>query len=130
MKRILVIDDEPSIRHALLMGLTSEEFEVDGAEDGKSGIQLGSVKPYDVLIVDLCLPDIDGLEVIHKIESVFPETVSIMITGNPQGSIALEVKNQGVTAFLEKPLDLQSVKLAIQRALKQQELRRKATQLS
>lgn len=121
MKRILVVDDEPSIRHALLMGLTSEEFEVESAEDGKSGIRLGSSEPYDVLIVDLCLPDNDGLEVIRQIESIFPKTASIIMTGNSQGSIPSDVKRQSVSAFLEKPLELHSVKKAIITALKQQE---------
>jgi hypothetical protein len=51
MRRILVVDDEPSIRQALILGLTSQEFEVDGAEDGNRGVGLGTRKHYDVLRV-------------------------------------------------------------------------------
>jgi DNA-binding NtrC family response regulator len=124
MKRILVVDDEPSIRQALILGLTSQEFEVDGAEDGKRGVGLGTRKHYDVLIVDLSLPDTDGLEVIQKIKTHSPAAVSIVITGNPRRGISMEADSQGVSAYLEKPLDLQSVKSAIKRGLEQHELKR------
>ena len=83
MKRILIIDDEPSICKALMLGLSSGECEVDVAMDGRSGVELGAQRHYDVLIADLYLPDIDGLEVIEKIKTHSPSIVSIIITGNP-----------------------------------------------
>jgi DNA-binding NtrC family response regulator len=127
MKRILVVDDESSIRRALAMGLTSKDFEVDVAEDGMSGIRLGSWKQYEVLIVDLCLPDIDGLEVIRKIKAYSSEAISIVITGNPSSETSIEAICEEVNAYLEKPLDMQSVKNAIHRGLEQREQKRKAT---
>ena len=125
MKRILVVDDEPSIRRALVLGLTSKEFEVDAAEDGRQGVRLGARKPYDVLIVDLCLPDIDGLEVIRKIGTHSPESVSIVITGNPRKENHIEATKKGVSAYLEKPLDLKSVEQAILHGLEQRETKHK-----
>ena len=72
MERILVIDDEASICKALKIGLASKNFEIDLASDGLSGIQLGQKQTYDILIADLSLPDIPGLEVIEKIKLTSP----------------------------------------------------------
>ena len=123
--RILVVDDEPSIGKALKMGLSSSEMEVDVAESGSRGVELGTRQHYDVLIADLCLPDIDGLEMIKKIKSCCPEIVSIIITGNPSSETSVEATSQGVSCYLEKPLDMNSLKNAIKRGLERREQRQK-----
>lgn len=125
VQRILVVDDEPSIGRALTLGLSSEELEVDVAENGRTGVRLGSRKHYDVLIADLCLPDIDGLEVIRRITSHSPEIVSIIITGNPSRETSMEATSQGVSGYLQKPLDMKSVKNAIKRGLEERALKHK-----
>jgi two-component system response regulator YesN len=124
VRRILVVDDEPSIGKALKMGLSSNEVEVDVAESGSTGVELGTRQHYDVLIADLCLPDIDGLEVIEKIRSCWPEIVSIIITGNPSRLTSMEATNQGIKGYLEKPLDMKSLRNAIKRGLEERELER------
>ena len=123
--RILVVDDEPSIGRALTLGLSSKELEVDVAGNGRLGVRLGSRKQYDVLIADLCLPDIDGLEVIRRIKSHSPEIVSIIITGNPSRETSMEATSQGVSGYLEKPLDMKSLKNAIRLGLEERALKRK-----
>ena len=123
MYRILVVDDEPSIRKALSMGLASDEFEVDVASDGNKGILLGARKKYDILIVDLCLPDIYGLEVIEKIKLGTPEIISIIITGNTDMESSIESIRLGVSDYIEKPLDLKTIKDAIAKALQERELK-------
>jgi DNA-binding response OmpR family regulator len=125
VRRILLVDDEPSIGRALTLGLSSKELEVDVAENGRIGVRLGSRKQYDVLIADLCLPDIDGLEVIRRIKSHSPEIVSIIITGNPSRETSMEVTSQGVSGYLEKPLDMKSLKTAIRLGLEERALKRK-----
>lgn len=125
VRRILVVDDEPSIGRALTLGLSSKELEVDVAENGRMGVRLGSRKQYDVLIADLCLPDIDGLEVIRRIKSHSPEIVSIIITGNPSRESSMEATSQGVSGYLEKPLDMKSLKTAIRLGLEEKALKRK-----
>jgi DNA-binding NtrC family response regulator len=125
VRRILVVDDEPSIGRALTLGLSSKELEVDVAENGRIGVRLGSRKQYDVLIADLCLPDIDGLEVIQRIKSHSPEIVSIIITGNPSRETSMEATSQGVSGYLEKPLDMKSLKNAIRLGLEERALKRK-----
>ena len=126
MERILVIDDEASICKALKMGLASENFEIDLARDGLSGIQLGQKQPYDILIADLSLPDIHGLEVIKKIKLSSPEIIPIIITGNGSLQSSLKALRLEVSDYLEKPLSLASVKDAIARGLKRRDLMRKS----
>ena len=123
--RILVVDDEPSIGKALKMGLSSSEMEVDVAESGSTAVEFGTRQHYDVLIADLCLPDIGGLEMIEKIKSCCPEIVSIIITGNPSRETSVEATKQGVSYYLEKPLDMNSLKNAVKRGLERREQRQK-----
>ena len=124
MERILVIDDEASIRKALEIGLASEDFEVDLAGDGISGIQLGQKRPYDILIADLCLPDINGLEVIKEIKHATPDIIPIVITGKGDMDSSLEAIRLEVSDFLEKPLSLACVKESIARGIKRRTLKR------
>ncbi len=93
MYRILVVDDEQSILKALSMGLSSEDFEVDVAADGTSGILPGGRKEYDILIADLCLPDMDGLEVIKEIKPHSPEMIPIVITGKGSKESSIRAGN-------------------------------------
>ena len=126
MERILVIDDEASICKALKIGLASENFEIDMARDGQSGIRLGQEHAYDILIADLSLPDINGFEVIKKIKYSSPEIIPIIITGNGSMKSTLEALRLEVSDYLEKPLSLAAVKTAIARGLKKREVMRKA----
>ena len=128
MERILVIDDEASIRKALQIGLASEKFVVDLAGDGISGIQLGQKRSYDVLIADLCLPDINGLEVIRKIKHSTPDIIPIVITGKGNMDSSLEAIRLEVSDFLEKPLSLSSVKDSIARGIERRAMKRQAVE--
>lgn len=126
MERILIVEDEPSIRKALMIGLTSNNFEVDVAAEGNGGIFLGEQKKYDILIADLCLPDMNGLDVIKKIKTVSPEIIPIIITGNGSLDSSLEAIRLEVSDYLEKPLNMESVKNSIQRGLEKRNRKRKA----
>ncbi len=121
MERILVIDDEASIRKALQIGLDSVDYQVDLASDGESGILLGKNQTYDVIIADLSLPDINGLEVIKEIKNSTPDIIPIIITGNGSMQSSLEAIRLEVSDYLEKPLDLKNVRDAISRGVKKRE---------
>ncbi|MCP4578751.1 MAG: response regulator [Deltaproteobacteria bacterium] len=118
MIRILTVDDDPSILKALKLGLGSKDMEVDVAENGADGITLGTLKQYDVLIADLCLPDMNGLELIEQVKRRSPEIVSIVITGNPVDEELRKAIGQQADGYLEKPLDMKQVKGAIRRGIK------------
>ena len=124
VQRILIVDDEPSIRKALTWGLASDAVEVEVAENGAAGVLLGTSKRYDVIIVDLCLPDIGGLEVVRKIKDRSTDTVAIMITGKPNDSSRDRADAGAVSAYLEKPLQLQVVKDAIRQGIMRRDLDR------
>lgn len=128
MERILVIDDEASIRKALQIGLTSEEFEVDLASDGVSGIHLGQQGSYDVLIADLCLPDMNGLDVIKQIKASSPSIIPIIITGKGSMQSSLEAIRLEVSDYIEKPLSLAAIKSAIARCLEKRALTAKVAE--
>ena len=125
MYRVLVVDDEPSICKALEMGLSPEDFEVDVSTDGNGGILLGSQRPYDILIADLCLPDMDGLDVIREIKRISPEIIPIVITGNGSMESSIEAIHLEVSDYLEKPLTMESVKSAITRGIEKRAMKRK-----
>ena len=125
MNRVLVVDDEPSICRALAMGLALKDFEVDVAGDGNSAILLGNRNNYDILVADLCLPDMDGLEVIRELKRINPEIISIVITGNSNMASSIEAIHLGVSDYLEKPLSTASVLDSITRGLEKQAEKRK-----
>jgi DNA-binding response OmpR family regulator len=119
MYHVLVVDDESTIRKALEMGLASRELEVDVAEDGNTGVKIVYQKNYDILIVDLCLPDMDGLDVIRRAKRDFPEIISIATTGNPTMEGSEKAMTCGADIYLEKPIDMRSIKNAIKQGLEE-----------
>lgn len=117
MHRVLVIDDEQSIRKALELGLSSKTIAVHSVPGGMDGIRLGCGIHYDVLIVDLHLPDIHGIQVIQQIKKCNPSATFIVITGYLNGENRSEVERIGVNDYLEKPLDLGLLTQAVHRGL-------------
>ena len=121
MYRILVIDDEPSICKALTLGLTATDMEVHSTSDGGTGIRLGCAEKFDVFIVDLYLPDMNGLDVIREVKKCTPESVYILITAQNQPDNSADAEKIGIDGFLEKPLDMKSVQDAIKSGLDHRE---------
>ena len=119
MYRILVVDDECSVCQALVMGFASHEFTVDVAANGQTAIQLACPGKYDVLIADLGLPDMNGMEVIQRIKERHPEIIPIVITAHSTEESCREGRQNGVTQFLEKPFTLKAIKIAVREALAQ-----------
>ena len=129
MNRILIVEDDSSIRKALTMGLASKKYEVDNAKDGFTGILKGTQKKYDVLVTDLCLPDYNGIEVIGKIKESSPDIVPIVITGRGSMESTIEAIRLEVADYLEKPVSLRTVENAIvqglkKRSMKQEEMKK------
>jgi DNA-binding NtrC family response regulator len=119
MYRILVVDDECSVCQALVMGFASHEFTVDVASNGRSAIQLACPGKYDVLIADLGLPDMNGMEVIERIKERHPEIIPIVITAHSTEESYRQARQNGVAQFLEKPFTLKAIKTAVREALAQ-----------
>ena len=117
MSKILVIDDERAIRNTLKEVLEYEKHEVDLAEDGPKGIEMFSVNMYDIVLCDIKMAKMDGLEVLGKISENSSDTPVIMISGHGNIDTAVESIKKGAYDFLEKPLDLNRLLITIRNAM-------------
>jgi two-component system, NtrC family, nitrogen regulation response regulator NtrX len=117
MSKILVIDDERAIRNTLKEVLEYEKHEVDLAEDGPAGLELFTSNSYDVVLCDIKMAKMDGLEVLAKIEEISNSVPVIMISGHGNIDTAVEAIKKGAYDFLEKPLDLNRLLITIRNAM-------------
>jgi excisionase family DNA binding protein len=115
--RVLVVDDEASIRELLSKTLALAEYEVDTAPDGRSAIERLRLGDYDLLIADLKMPGLDGLSLIREAKRLKSELPVIIITGFSTESSAIEAVNLGVAGYLTKPFRVPQVLAAAARAL-------------
>jgi DNA-binding NtrC family response regulator len=116
MSKILVIDDEKAIRNTLKEVLEYEKHEVDLAEDGLAGIELFSNNTYDIVLCDIKMQKMDGIEVLEKISDISTVTPIVMISGHGNIDTAVEAIKKGAYDFLEKPLDLNRLLITIRNA--------------
>ncbi|UCG26624.1 MAG: sigma-54-dependent Fis family transcriptional regulator, partial [Bacteroidales bacterium] len=117
MPRILVIDDEKSIRNSLKEVLEYEKHAVDLATDGMEGLELFSNNAYDVVLCDIKMPKMDGIEVLERIFKISTEVPVIMISGHGNIDTAVEAIKKGAFDFIEKPLDLNRLLITIRNAM-------------
>ena len=117
MSRVLVIDDERSIRNTLKDILEFEKYSVELAEDGFKGLELLQSKEFDVVLCDIKMPGMDGIEVLQKIEEIKPDTPVIMISGHGNIDTAVESIKKGAFDFIEKPLDLNRLLITLRNAM-------------
>ena len=117
MSKILVIDDEKAIRNTLKDVLEYEKYEVDLAESGTAGIELFSGNSYDVVLCDIKMQKMDGIEVLQKLMDISSLTPVIMISGHGNIDTAVEAIKKGAYDFLEKPLDLNRLLITIRNAM-------------
>jgi two-component system nitrogen regulation response regulator NtrX len=117
MSKILVIDDERAIRNTLKEVLEYEKHEVDLAEDGIIGLEMFSANSYDVVLCDIKMAKMDGLEVLSKISETSSDVPVVMISGHGNIDTAVEAIKKGAYDFLEKPLDLNRLLITIRNAM-------------
>jgi excisionase family DNA binding protein len=115
--RVLVVDDEASIRDLLAKTLALAEYDVDVAADGRSALERMRMYPYDLLIADLKMPGMDGLTVIREAKRYKGDLPVIIITGFSTESSAIEALNLGVAGYLTKPFRVPQVLAAAAKAL-------------
>ena len=117
MPNILVIDDEQSIRNTLKEVLEYEKHTVDLAIEGMEALELFRNNQYDIVLCDIKMPKMDGIEVLEKIFEISTEVPVIMISGHGNIDTAVEAIKKGAFDFLEKPLDLNRLLITIRNAL-------------
>lgn len=122
MANILVIDDEKSIRNTLKEVLEYENHKVDLATNGPEGLELLQKSGYDVVLCDIKMPEMDGIEVLEKISENQPDLPVIMISGHGNIDTAVEAIKKGAYDFIEKPLDLNRLLVSMRNATERNEL--------
>jgi two-component system, NtrC family, response regulator PilR len=120
--RILVVDDEESIREFLEIMLKKEGFEVSLAEDGAKAKEMIQKKSYDMVISDLQMPNMNGIELLKFVKDTAPDTVFMMITAFGTTETAVEAMKMGAYDYITKPFKIDEVRLNINNALKSQNL--------
>ncbi len=124
MSRVLIIDDEPLMRISVSDALKGEGYEVSEAASGREGLGLAGESGFDVVITDLRLPDIDGIEVLKALRKSSPETMVVLITAFGAVETAVEAMKYGAYDYVTKPFAMDELLIMIKRMLKLKELER------
>lgn len=122
---ILIIDDDPNLRKTLSDILRAKGYEALTAKDGTEGLDLLKEDVVDVVLIDLGLPDIPGIEVLKRVKASCPATEAIILTGNATLDSAIEAIDEGAYSYLRKPYDIDQLMLHIKRAVEKQKAARK-----
>ncbi len=122
MSKILVIDDQKSIRNTLKEILEYEGNEVLLSETGPEGLELFDNDKFDIVLCDIKMPEMDGIEVLQKLMERNPEVPVIMISGHGNVDTAVDAIKKGAYDFIEKPLDLNRLLVTIRNAVERKEL--------
>ena len=131
MAKLLIIDDERSIRNTLREILADEGHEVDVAENGKQGLEMAQAKAYDLIFSDIKMPEMDGIELLNALKSgdEAVETPIVMISGHGDVETAVQALKNGAYDFLLKPLDLNRILITTKNALESKSLKQETKQL-
>jgi len=123
--RILVVDDDETIRTTMKAILEDEGYLVDLAATGKEAIQKTREKTFNVALLDIRLPDMEGIELLELIVDGIPRTRKIMVTGYPSMQNAIGALNKNADAYLLKPVDIEKLLTTVKEQLRAQENERK-----
>jgi len=126
--RIIVVDDDEGIRKVLKTILEEEGYVVDTAENGKEAIKKSNAKFYNLALIDIRLPDMEGTKLLSAIKETTPKMVKIIITGYPSLQNAIEAVNKDADAYILKPFDMGKVLNKIREHLKKQKEAKKYSQ--
>jgi len=127
-KTILVVDDDKSILRTFARILQKNGYEIDTAETGKEAMEKAENRQYDLALVDIRLPDMDGTDLLAKLKKPLQNTVKIMITGFPSLETGVKALDEGADAYLVKPVKPQELLVLLEEKLKNREQSEKVSQ--
>ena len=122
MAKILIIDDERAIRNTLKEILEFENYQVDVAENGKTGLEMATASSYDLIFSDIKMPEMDGIEVLTALREAEVESPVVMISGHGNIETAVDCIRRGAVDFIEKPIDLNRLLITTKNALEHKTL--------
>ena len=123
--QILVVDDDETIRKTMKAILEDEGYLVDLAATGKEAVQKTHEKTYNIALLDIRLPDMEGVELLKLMKETVPRTRKIMVTGYPSMQNAIGALNKNADAYLLKPVDIEKLLSIVREQLQAQENERK-----
>ena len=126
--RILVADDDESIRKILAVILEDRGYTVDTAKNGKQAIELSKNNFYNLALIDIRLPDIEGTRLLSSLRETVPRMRKVIITGFPSMQNAVEALNKGADAYVTKPFEMEKILKTIKDQLKKQQEEKKFSQ--
>ena len=103
-KRVIVIDDDKSILRTFTRILQKSDYEIDAAETGKEALEKSANQAYDLALIDIRLPDMDGTDLLAKMRQTMRDGIKIMITGFPSLETGVKALDEGADAYLVKPV--------------------------
>lgn len=107
MNQILVVDDERAVREMLIEFLSDHGYSAEGVGDGRSALDVCAKDPPLVILLDIAMPGMNGLETLKRLRQVVPGSAVIMISGHADQDMALQALDLGAYDFIQKPLDFQ-----------------------
>ena len=120
-KTILIVDDDKSILRTFTRILQKNGYDIDVAETGKEAIEKIETRCYDLALVDIRLPDMDGTDLLSKMQKTMHDAVKIMITGFPSLEAGVKSLDEGADAYLVKPVKPEELLMLIEEKLKSKE---------
>jgi DNA-binding NtrC family response regulator len=123
--RILVVDDDESVRKVLVAALERKGYIVDTAESGGEAVRKSYENFYNLALIDIRLPDMEGTRLLSEMKETVPKMVKIIVTGYPGLQNAIEAVNRGADGYVLKPLNMENVLGTIKEKLRKQQEERK-----
>ncbi len=117
---ILVVDDDVDVRKSLSSILSKEGYSVETVENGKQATRISEKSRFDIALIDVKLPDMEGTELLHRLKENQPHMIKIVITGFPTLENAMETVNEGAEGYILKPFDTEKLLEMIRKHLKRE----------
>lgn len=128
-KNILIVDDEEDIRSVLADTVARWGYNPIVAKDGRDAIEKANAHPVDVVLTDLKMPRMDGIRLLKQLKEADEDTEVILFTGYPAVESAIEAMKEGAFDYLVKPIDIDELRLKIERSLERRQMGRSLTSL-
>jgi DNA-binding NtrC family response regulator len=119
--KILIIDDDASVRKVLAMALEDDGYIVDTAENGGEAIRKSNANFYNLALIDIRLPDMEGTRLLKEMKDTVPKMAKIIVTGYPGLQNAVEAVNKGADGYIVKPFKMEDLLKTVREHLKKQE---------
>lgn len=124
---ILAVDDDPQIRWILTQGLADPHYEIRAAEDGLTAVQLAKELKPDLVLLDVKMPGMDGIEALERIKEINSSIYVIVLSAYPDARVVVDAMRKGAVDFIQKPFDMDVVRLLVKKTIERKDLEKELT---